>query len=100
MLNFTTKKEYQGTNIDELMASGFDMGSEFCTFIQAVNYFKLESGKLLKGAKSCARLRKIVKKEVFNKLTGKKEQKKVPVFFSVFEKKHLEQIITANEGVA
>jgi hypothetical protein len=88
MLNFTTKKEYQGSNVDTLMSAGFDFGSEFCTFIQAVNYFKL-TGKELKGSKSCARLMKVVEKEQINKLTGKKEKKKVPVYFNVFEKNYL-----------
>ena len=63
MLNFTTKKEYQGSNVDQL--SG--LGNEFCTFHQAVDYFKL-TGKELKGAKSCARLMKIVEREVFDKI--------------------------------
>ena len=96
MLNFTTKKEYQGNNIDELINAGFDMGSEFCTFKQAVNHYDLPSGSLLKGMKSCARLKKIVTKEVVNKLSGKKEKKKVPMFFSVFVKNHIENILMDN----
>jgi hypothetical protein len=96
MLNFTTKKEYQGNNIDELINAGFEIGSEFCTFKQAVNHYSLPSGTLLKGMKSCARLKKIVIKEVVNKLSGKKEKKKVPMFFSVFEKNHIENILMDN----
>ena len=46
MINFTTKQEYQGSNIDELNG----LGTEFCTFRQAIDFFKL-SGKELKGAK-------------------------------------------------
>ena len=67
MLNFTTKQEYQGTNFDQLLGKG----KEFCTFKQAVRYFNL-TGKELKGAKSCARLIKIVDKEVFCKISNKK----------------------------
>lgn len=91
MLNFTTKKEYQGSNLDQLNG----LGNEFCTFHQAVDYFKL-SGKELKGAKSCARLMKIVDRDVFNKISNKKEKKKVPVYFNVFEKNHLISVLTQN----
>jgi|TARA_R110002073_G_scaffold68301_1_gene169746 hypothetical protein len=92
MLNFTTKKEYQGTNFDQLLGKG----TEFCTFRQAVDFFKID-GSQLKGAKSCARLIKIVEKVVYNKLSGKKEKKLVPFYFSVFEKKHIETIIQSNK---
>ena len=92
MLNFTTKKEYQGTNFDQLLG----LGTEFCTFHQAVDYFKL-TGKELKGAKSCARLIKIVEKEVFDKISKKKTKKLVPFYFSVFEKNHIETIIKSNK---
>jgi len=91
MINFTTQKEYQGTNFDQLLG----LGTEFCTFRQAVDFFKIE-GTQLKGAKSCARLIKIVEKETFNKVSGKKDKKKVPFYFSVFEKNHLMQIIKTN----
>jgi|TARA_R100000655_G_scaffold22069_1_gene44871 hypothetical protein len=94
MLNFTTKKEYTGQNIETLDG----LGSEFCTFNQAKKHFDIE-GKLLKGAKSCARLVKVVEKEVINK-DGSKEKKKVPFYFSVFEKNHLIKTIKSNGGVA
>ena len=55
--NFTTKQPYQGCNIQRLAG----LGTQFCTFNQAIKYFKL-SGKELKGAKKSARLMKIVKK--------------------------------------
>jgi len=96
MLNFTTKKEYQGNNVNELIDAGFEIGAEFCTFKQAVVHYKLPSATLLKGMKSCARLKKIVTKEVYNKVSGKKEKKKVPVFFSVFEKSHIETTLMNN----
>tara|TARA_R110000824_G_scaffold148251_1_gene317917 strand:+ start:341 stop:631 length:291 start_codon:yes stop_codon:yes gene_type:complete len=91
MINFTTKKEYQGTNIDQLMG----LGTEFCTFRQAVDYYKL-TGKELKGAKACARLMKLIEKEVFDKILNKKSKKKVPVYFNVFEKNHLLSVLTQN----
>ena len=91
MLNFTTKKEYQGSNVDQL--SG--LGNEFCTFNQAVEYFKL-TGKELKGAKSCARLMKLIEKEVFDKVSKKKEKKLVPIYFNVFEKNHLISVLSEN----
>lgn len=90
MINFTTKQEYQGSNIDELNG----LGTEFCTFRQAIDFFKL-SGKELKGAKSCARLMKILDKEITK--NGKKEKKKIPFYFNVFEKNHLIQTIQSNK---
>ena len=91
MLNFTTQKEYQGSNIDQLTG----LGTEFCTFNQAVDYYNI-TGKELKGAKSCARLMKLLDREVYNKLSGKKENKKVPFYFNVFEKNHLIETMKNN----
>ena len=91
MINFTTGKEYQGSNIDELDG----LGHEFCTFKQAVNYYNL-TGKELKGAKSCATLMTVVEKEIINKITNKKEKKKVPYYFQVFEKNHLIKTMLSN----
>ena len=69
MINFTTNKPYQGQNIETLDG----LGNEFCTFRQAVDFFNIE-GKLLKGSKSCARLVKIVEKEVYCKISKTKEK--------------------------
>ena len=91
MINFTTGKEYQGTNFDQLLGKG----REFCTFKQAVNYYNL-TGKELKGAQSCARLMKIVEKEVFCKISNKKITKHVPNYFNVFEKNHLIKTMLSN----
>ena len=91
MINFTTQKEYQGTNFDQLLG----LGTEFCTFRQAVDYYHL-TGKELKGAKSCARLMKIVDKEIFCKITNKKIKKQVMVPFNVFEKNHLIETMLKN----
>ena len=87
MLNFTTKKEYQGTNFDQLLG----LGTEFCTFLQAVDYFKLTDKEL-----KCARLIKIVEREVFDKISKKKTKKLVPIYFNVFEKNHLISVLTEN----
>ena len=97
MINFTTNKEYQGSNIEELYNAGFDDGAQFCTFNQAKKFYNL-NGKELKGAKSCARLMKIVEKKVINKTTNKEEKKKVPNYFNVFERNHLENTIKSNGG--
>ena len=91
MINFTTGKEYQGSNIDELDG----LGHEFCTFKQAVNYYNL-TGKELKGAKACATLKKLVVKEVIDPISKKKTKKKVMVPFSVFEKNHLIKTMLSN----
>ena len=90
MINFTTNQEYQGNNVDLLQG----LGTEFCTFRQAVNFFGL-TGKELRGAKSCARLMKVVDKEVIK--NGKVEKKKVPFYFNVFEKNHLLETIENNK---
>ena len=99
MINFTTQTEYQGQNIDLLLIAGFNMGDEFCTYKQAINYFNL-SGKELKGAKSCARLMTMVTKKVFDKLANKEIKKQLPYYFSVFEKKHLIDTMLSNGHIA
>ena len=93
MINFTTQKEYQGSNIDELLATGYPMSSQFCTFRQAVSYYNLKN-KELEGAKSCATLRKLVTKEEIK--DGKKIKKQVMVPFNVFEKNHLIETMLKN----
>ena len=95
MINFTTNQEYQGNNVDLLQG----LGTEFCTFRQAVNFFGL-TGKELRGAKSCARLMKVVDKEVIK--NGKVEKKK-DQFISTFLKRtiyyKLLKTINNNRGV-
>lgn len=91
MLNFVTGVEYQGSNIDKLTG----LGTEFCTFIQAVKFFNL-TDKELKGAKSCAKLIKMVDKKEYK--NGKVTEKKVPNSFYVFEKNHLLSVLK-NNGV-
>ena len=52
MLNFTTQKEYQGSNIDQLTG----LGTEFCTFNQA----RKIGAKVIKGSKAVCKLSRIV----------------------------------------
>mgnify|MGYP003626942196 FL=1 len=96
MNNFTTNKEYTGSNITTLEDAGFDESNEFATFKQAVKFWDL-TGKELKGAKSVARLMKIVIKKQINKKTGQLEDKKVPITFAVFEKLELLKVIESNK---
>ena len=96
MINFTTNKEYTGSNITTLEDAGFDDSNEFATFKQVVKHWNL-TGKELKGAKSVARLMKIVIKKQINKKTGQLEDKKVPITFAVFEKSDLLKVIESNK---
>lgn len=89
--NFTTNKEYQGSNIQKLAG----LGSEFCTFKQAIKFYKC-TGKLLAGAKKCARLSKVVKVRELNPKTGRYEETTKVKHFNVFERKHLENIMDYN----
>lgn len=79
MVNAITGKPYTGNNQEELLATGYE-DNRFMTYKQALSIGRVVS----KGQKAAARLIKIVEKEQFNKKTGKKEKKKVPVPFSVF----------------
>lgn len=86
MFNFKTKKAYSGNNVDALMLAGFE--SEYwMTYRQAQ-----EMGyQVMKGQKG-TKLIKIVEKEVINKETGKKQKKKVPVPFTVFNMEQMQKI--------
>tara|TARA_R100000278_G_scaffold116700_1_gene96260 strand:- start:522 stop:809 length:288 start_codon:yes stop_codon:yes gene_type:complete len=95
MINFTTKKEYTGQNIETLDG----LGSEFCTYKQAIKHFDI-SGKLLKGAKACAKLINVSEQEEVDKKTGSISIKKKTNYFWVFEKNHLIETIKSNGGVA
>jgi len=94
MNNFTTNVEYTGCNITTLMEAGYDESNEFATFNQARKFWEL-SGKELKGAKACARLITIVLKK-----DKEGKEKKVPKYFSVFEKSELEAVIASNATVS
>jgi len=88
MINAVTGKPYSGNNQAELQSLGFE-DPRFMTYKQALSIGRVVS----KGQKSCARLIKIVEKEVFNKKTQRKEKKKVPVPFSVFNFSQTEEFV-------
>jgi len=90
MNNFTTNVEYTGCNITTLLEAGFNEGDEFATFNQARKFFHL-NGKELKGAKAVAKLMTIVIKK-----DKEGKEKKVPKYFSVFEKKELLNVMITN----
>ena len=72
MFNHVTGHEYTGKNFTTLCMAGFEEGSEFVTFKQAIKLDGI-SGKALKGIKKAASLVRYSKTE-----TAK------PVYFSVF----------------
>lgn len=84
MINYLTKREYTGQNVEILMASGYQEGDSFLTFKQAL---KLDgvTGKTMKGLKKCATLMFV--KETEDKETGKVV--KTPKYFSVFDAKEI-----------
>ena len=92
MINFITNVEYTGCNITTLMEAGFNEGDEFATFNQVRKAWNL-SGKELKGAKAVARLMTIVLKK-----DKEGKEKKVPKYFSVFERTDLEKVIASNKN--
>jgi len=92
MVNFTTNVEYTGCNIATLWEAGFNEGDEFATFHQARKFYNA-TGKELKGAKAVARLMTIVLKK-----DKEGKEKKVPKYFSVFEKTDLEKVIASNKN--
>lgn len=88
MINAITGKEYTGNNQNELLATGFE-DNRFMTYRQALTIGRVVS----KGQKAAATLVKIVEKEVYNKKTGKKEKKKFPKSFSVFNWTQTEEFV-------
>lgn len=93
MINYLTKKEYTGQNIEILMASGYQEGDTFLTFKQAL---KLDgvTGQTMKGLKKCATLMFV--KEYEDKETGKMVKK--PKYFSVFDAKQILARIETNKA--
>lgn len=84
MINYLTKREYTGQNVEILMASGYQEGDAFLTFKQAL---KLDgvTGQTMKGLKKCATL-------MFVKEYEDKETKKLvkrAKYFSVFDAKEI-----------
>lgn len=81
MFNHVTGHEYTGKNFTTLCEAGFQEGSEFVTFKQAIKLDGL-SGKALKGIKKAATLVRFSRTEKVEDENGKLTPK--PVYFSVF----------------
>lgn len=89
MINFVTNREYNGKNVDILMASG--KGSEFAGFHQGKKFFGV-TGQQLKGMKAAA-----VVQFVVNKKNADGEEKKSIRYKSVFAKSDFENAINNNK---
>mgnify|MGYP003119147368 CR=1 FL=1 len=85
MINHVTGHEYTGKNFSTLLAAGFEEGSEFVTFKQAIKLPGI-SGKKLKGIKKAASLVRFSKTEKVEE-DGKMVAK--PIYFSVFDLKEV-----------
>lgn len=92
MFNHVTGHEYTGKNFNTLCAAGFEEGSEFVTFKQAIKLDGL-SGKALKGIKKAATLVRFSRTEKEMDETGKMVAK--PIYFSVFS---LEDVLARKVG--
>ena len=84
MINYLTKKEYTGQNIENLMSLGFDENDSFVTFKQALQIDGI-TGQSLKGIKKAATLFFIKKQE--DKETGKEVI--IKKYFTVFNAKEV-----------
>ena len=88
MYNFVTNREYNGKNVDILMASG--KGEEFAGFHQGKKFFGVK-GTDLKGMKAAASVQFIVK----TKNADGDESKSIR-YKSVFAKSDFENAIAKN----
>ena len=86
MFNHVTGHEYTGKNFTTLCDAGFEEGSEFVTFKQAIKLDGI-SGKALKGIKKAATLVRFSRTQTEIDETGKTVAK--PIFFSVFDLKEV-----------
>ena len=86
MFNHVTGHEYTGKNFTTLCIAGFEEGSEFVTFKQAIKLNGI-SGKALKGIKKAATLVRFSRTQTEIDETGKTVAK--PIFFSVFDLKEV-----------
>lgn len=93
MINYLTKNEYTGQNIDTLMSLGYDEDDSFLTFKQALKIDGI-SGKSLKGLKKAATLFFIKKRE--DKETG--EEVIIKKYFTVFDAKQVLSRIETNKA--
>ncbi len=82
MINHVTLHEYTGKNYDALASAGYEDGSEFVTFKQAIKLDGI-SGKALKGIKKAATLVRYSKTQKEEDENGKLVAK--PIYFSVFD---------------
>tara|TARA_R110000803_G_scaffold125005_1_gene192709 strand:- start:4535 stop:4804 length:270 start_codon:yes stop_codon:yes gene_type:complete len=82
--NEKTKKPYQGSNIETLMATGLSGG--FLTFCQARDL----GYKIPKGTKIVAKLIQPIGEKLIEKSNGKLESKKSARRFNVF---HVSQLV-------
>ena len=89
MINFVTNREYNGKNVDILMASG--KGTEFAGFHQGKKFFGVK-GNELKGMKAAAVVQFVVEK----KDSEGKESKSIR-YKSVFAKSDFENAINNNK---
>ena len=78
MLNFTSNRDYTGSNVDMLVSCGYDEGDKFAGFHQGKKFFNV-TGKDLKGLKKAATLMMVVEKEDSNG-DKKKSMRYFPVF--------------------
>jgi hypothetical protein len=93
MINFQTKNEYSGGNLDILAEAGYTEDDYVLTFKQAMNVFKV-TGDMLKGLKGLGTSLFFFKEEI-NQVTGEKE--KVRRYFTVFGVKDVQRVIEENK---
>ena len=91
MKNFVTNREYNGKNVDILMASG--KGEEFAGFHQGKKFFGV-TGQELKGMKAAAVVQFVVEKKDSEGKNSKSIRYK-----SVFAKSDFESAIARNKSV-
>ena len=89
MINYVTKNEYQGQNIDILMESGFS-SQYWATYNQW-----LEAGFQVQKGESGTQLMRVVEIERKDKETGEKKKIKVPKYFNVFNQEQVAKIEVA-----
>lgn len=95
MINFVNGHEYTGINVNTLLDLDYNEGDEFCTFRQALDFYKIK-GKQMKGTKTVASLVFMSEDEEEDKETKEVSKKKKKKYFRVFERSSLEQKLTEN----
>jgi len=97
MINFVNGHEYSGINVATLLDLNYDTHDEFCTFRQALDFYKIK-GKQMKGTKTVASLVYMSEDEDEDKETKEVTKTKKKKYFRVFERTSLEAKLT-NNGV-